>query len=111
MVALPRIIAKRWPGAGVDVLVNNAGLGRNNAALFDGSTASWVEMISTNVLGVCMCTREALKVGSLCVLLKLRRPPRSCMRHLSDAAVPGTLWYSNFTCHAVCFYSCCHHPV
>ena len=62
MVALPRIIVKRWPGAGIDVLVNNAGLGRNNAALWDGSTASWVEMISTNVLGVCMCTREALKV-------------------------------------------------
>ena len=65
MVALPRIIVKRWPGAGVDVLVNNAGLGRNNAALWDGSTASWVEMISTNVLGVCMCTREALKVRLL----------------------------------------------
>jgi NAD(P)-dependent dehydrogenase (short-subunit alcohol dehydrogenase family) len=62
VVALPRIIAKRWPGAGIDVLVNNAGLGRNNAALWDGSTASWVEMISTNVLGVCMCTREVLKV-------------------------------------------------
>ena len=61
-MALPRIIVKRWPGSGVDVLVNNAGLGRNNAALWDGSTASWVEMISTNVLGVCMCTREALKV-------------------------------------------------
>ena len=73
MVALPRIIVKRWPGAGIDVMVNNAGLGRNNAALWDGSTASWVEMISTNVLGVCMCTREALKVSPsniccLCVL-------------------------------------------
>ena len=63
-MALPRIIVKRWPGSGVDVLVNNVGLGRNNAALWDGSTASWVEMISTNVLGVCMCTREALKVLS-----------------------------------------------
>ena len=63
VVALPRIIVKRWPGAGIDVLVNNAGLGRNNAGLWDGSTASWVEMISTNVLGVCMCTREALKVS------------------------------------------------
>lgn len=61
-MALPRIILKRWPGAGVEVLVNNAGLGRNNAALWDGSTASWVEMISTNVLGVCMCTREAIQV-------------------------------------------------
>lgn len=23
--ALPRIVAKRWPGSGIDVLVNNAG--------------------------------------------------------------------------------------
>ena len=69
MVALPRIIVKRWPGAGVDILVNNAGLGRNNASLWEGSTASWVEMISTNVLGVCMCTREVLQV----------RPPHSHM--------------------------------
>ncbi len=66
VVALPRIIVKRWPGAGIDALVNNAGLGRNNAALWDGSTGSWVEMISTNVLGVCMCTREALKVSLSC---------------------------------------------
>ncbi len=65
MVALPRIIAKRWPGAGVDVLVNNAGMARNNAGLWDGATASWVEMISTNVLGVCMCTREALQARAL----------------------------------------------
>eukprot|EP00884_Botryococcus_braunii_P022818 jgi/Botrbrau1/921/Bobra.0167s0034.1 len=61
VVALPRIIVKRWPEAGVDVLVNNAGLGRNNAHLLDGSTASWVEMISTNVLGLCMCSREAVQ--------------------------------------------------
>ena len=69
MVALPRIIVKRWPGAGISVLVNNAGLGRNNAALWDGSTGSWVEMISTNVLGVCMCTREALKVSRCCSIM------------------------------------------
>ncbi len=62
MVALPRIIVKRWPDAGVDILINNAGLGRNNASLWEGSTASWVEMISINVLGVCMCTREAIQV-------------------------------------------------
>ena len=62
VVALPRIIVKRWPDAGVDILINNAGLGRNNASLWEGSTASWVEMISINVLGVCMCTREAIQV-------------------------------------------------
>ena len=48
------------------ILVNNAGLGRNNAHLFDGNTASWVEMVSTNVLGVCMCAREAVQVGPWC---------------------------------------------
>lgn len=61
VVALPRIVVKRWPGAGIDILVNNAGMGRSNASLFDGKTSSWVEMISTNVLGPCMCTREALQ--------------------------------------------------
>ncbi|KAK9798951.1 hypothetical protein WJX73_008977 [Symbiochloris irregularis] len=61
VVALPRIIVKRWPEAGIDVLVNNAGLGRDNAALCSGSTASWVEMVSTNVLGLCMATREAVQ--------------------------------------------------
>ena len=48
------------------ILVNNAGLGRNNAHLFDGNTASWVEMVSTNVLGVCMCAREAVQVSPGC---------------------------------------------
>ena len=62
MIALPRIIVKRWRDAGVDILVNNAGMGRNDAGLFDGNTASWVEMVSTNTLGVCMCTREAVQV-------------------------------------------------
>lgn len=65
VVALPRIILKRWPEAGIDVLINNAGLARDNAALCSGSTASWVEMISTNVLGLCMCTREAVQARLL----------------------------------------------
>lgn len=63
MIALPRIIVKRWRDAGVDILVNNAGMGRNDASLIDGNTASWVEMVSTNTLGVCMCTREAVQVS------------------------------------------------
>lgn len=62
VIALPRIIVKRWRDAGVDILVNNAGMGRNDASLMDGNTASWVEMVSTNTLGVCMCTREAVQV-------------------------------------------------
>ncbi|KAL3144314.1 hypothetical protein ABBQ32_004076 [Trebouxia sp. C0010 RCD-2024] len=61
VIALPRIIVKRWREAGVDILVNNAGMGRDDASLMDGNTASWVEMVSTNTLGVCMCTREAVQ--------------------------------------------------
>lgn len=63
VIALPRIIVKRWRDAGVDILVNNAGMGRDDASLMDGNTASWVEMVSTNTLGVCMCTREAVQVS------------------------------------------------
>ena len=60
VLALPRIISKRWPGSGIDVLVNNAAVGRSDGALVGGSTAAWVEMVSTNILGLSMCTREAV---------------------------------------------------
>ena len=63
VATLPKIVAKRWPGLGIDVLVNNAGMSRNDGSLFEGSVSSWVEMLSTNVLGTCMCTREVLQVG------------------------------------------------
>ena len=79
VVALPKIVAKRWPDAGIDILINNAGLSRNNARLFDGDTTSWVEMLSTNVLGVCMCTREVIQVccweGPLTSTSKMMRFP------------------------------------
>ena len=45
---------------GVDVLVNNAGLGRA-APLSSGATESWREMLEVNVLGLCIATREAIK--------------------------------------------------
>lgn len=62
--ALPRIVAKRWPETpGVDVLVNNASVSKENGSLLDGSTDSWMEMIGANVLGVSMCSREIIKVG------------------------------------------------
>src|SRR5262245_6169182 len=44
---------------GVDVLVNNAGLGRA-APLSSGTTESWREMLEVNVLGLCIATREAI---------------------------------------------------
>jgi len=34
---------------------------RNDASLFDGNTASWVEMVSTNILGNAMATRMAVQ--------------------------------------------------
>ena len=45
---------------GVDVLVNNAGLGRS-APLSSGPSEAWREMLEVNVLGLCIATREAIK--------------------------------------------------
>jgi 17beta-estradiol 17-dehydrogenase / 3beta-hydroxysteroid 3-dehydrogenase len=45
---------------GVDVLVNNAGLGRA-APLGSAPTALWREMLEVNVLGLCIATREAVQ--------------------------------------------------
>jgi NADP-dependent 3-hydroxy acid dehydrogenase YdfG len=44
---------------GVDVLVNNAGLG-HNTGLVEGETEKWREMLELNVLALSVCTREAL---------------------------------------------------
>ncbi len=45
---------------GVDVLVNNAGLGRA-APHTRGATDDWREMLELNVLALCICTREAIR--------------------------------------------------
>ncbi|KAK5638858.1 hypothetical protein RI129_013153 [Pyrocoelia pectoralis] len=44
----------------VHILVNNAGL-RKPTNLIEGSTEMWKEMFDTNVLGLCIATREAVK--------------------------------------------------
>jgi len=44
---------------GVDVLVNNAGLGLS-APISGGSTESWRTMLEVNVLALCIATREAI---------------------------------------------------
>jgi NADP-dependent 3-hydroxy acid dehydrogenase YdfG len=44
---------------GVDILVNNAGLG-HNAPLMSGATEDWQDMLNVNVLGLAVCTREAV---------------------------------------------------
>jgi len=45
---------------GVDMLVNNAGLGRA-APLSSSPTEPWREMLEVNVLGLCIATREAIR--------------------------------------------------
>jgi 3-hydroxy acid dehydrogenase / malonic semialdehyde reductase len=44
----------------VDVLVNNAGLGRGMDKLWEGDPAGWDEMVDTNVKGLLYVTRAAL---------------------------------------------------
>ena len=51
-------VRSQW--GGVDVLVNNAGLG-HDAPLTSGETESWREMLEVNVLGLCIFTREAVQ--------------------------------------------------
>lgn len=45
----------------VDVCVNNAGLS-HNAPLLSGKTEDWRHMLEVNVLGLCICTRESVKL-------------------------------------------------
>lgn len=45
---------------GVDICINNAGLG-NKGSLCDGDTDVWRNMLNVNVLGLSICTREAIK--------------------------------------------------
>ena len=47
----------RWEG--LDILINNAGLGRK-ASFHDGATEDWREMLEVNVLALTVACREAL---------------------------------------------------
>ncbi|MGK7933725.1 MAG: SDR family NAD(P)-dependent oxidoreductase [Microcystaceae cyanobacterium] len=57
---LPFFAKIRSTWGGVDVLINNAGLGHREP-LMTGNTESWREMLDINVLALCICTREAIK--------------------------------------------------
>ena len=52
--------AIRTAWGGVDVLINNAGMGHKES-LMDGNTEAWREMLEVNVLALCICTREAVQ--------------------------------------------------
>jgi len=41
--------------------INNAGLA-HQASLMNGETKQWKEMLDVNVMGLCICTREACKL-------------------------------------------------
>ena len=53
-------MAEKLRGAGTDVLVNNAGLGRGVDRLWEGDPAGWDEMVDTNVKGLLYVTRAVL---------------------------------------------------
>ncbi|KAK8729135.1 hypothetical protein OTU49_008644 [Cherax quadricarinatus] len=44
---------------GVDVCINNAGMSHNKS-LLEGTPQEWREMLDINVVGLCLCTREAV---------------------------------------------------
>ncbi|XP_044271282.1 farnesol dehydrogenase-like [Tribolium madens] len=46
----------------VHILINNAGTSRPSASLTEGKTEDWKTVLDLNVLGLCIATREAVKV-------------------------------------------------
>lgn len=44
---------------GVDVCINNAGMSHNHS-LLEGTPEEWREMLNTNVVGLCLITKEAV---------------------------------------------------
>ncbi|KAF5288871.1 hypothetical protein FQA39_LY03750 [Lamprigera yunnana] len=45
----------------IHILINNAGIGRVTS-LIDGKTELWKDVLDTNVMGLCVATREGVKV-------------------------------------------------
>ncbi|MEX2381720.1 MAG: SDR family NAD(P)-dependent oxidoreductase [Opitutales bacterium] len=81
-------LRERWGGC--DALINNAGLGHKTSVM-EGETGAWREMLEVNVLGLLICTREALSDMR-------RRENAGHVIHLSSMAghrvPPGTGVYS-----------------
>jgi NADP-dependent 3-hydroxy acid dehydrogenase YdfG len=87
-------IRESW--GGVDLMINNAGLGRRSP-LCSGSTEHWREMLEVNVLALCICTREAVQdmkargdrghVVHIASMASHRVPPNSGVYSASKYAV------------------------
>ncbi len=87
-------VRKAW--GGVDVLVNNAGLG-HMAPLLSGATEQWRDTLEVNVLALSICTREAVSdmrrrgddghVVHISSMASHRVPPGSGMYSASKYAV------------------------
>jgi guanylate kinase len=58
--ALPRIVAKRWPGAHISFVVNRDDGPKLDASLLSGSHQDWVEAVNTGILGTALVVREAV---------------------------------------------------
>jgi NAD(P)-dependent dehydrogenase (short-subunit alcohol dehydrogenase family) len=56
---LMSMAVKTFAGRPVSILVNAAGMKAPDGSLMAGKSKSWIEMLSTNVLAVAMCSREA----------------------------------------------------
>ena len=46
----------------VHILINNAGIGSGGKYLLEGKTEDWKAIFDVNVLGLCIATREAVKI-------------------------------------------------
>lgn len=89
--AIPALFSRiREEWQGVDVLINNAGLG-HETPLIGGNPEKWREMLDVNVLALCACTSEA-------VLDMQRRGVAGHVVHVSSMAAhrvpPGSGVYS-----------------
>lgn len=74
----------------LDILINNAGLGYKES-LTSGTTAKWRETLDVNVIALCICTREAIK------LMRRLRDDQGHVVHISSMSghrVPGSGMYS-----------------
>lgn len=79
-------VRQQW--GGVDVLINNAGLGHKEP-LMTGKTEAWRDMLEVNVLALCICTREAIR--DMCDRREYRNYPGHIIHISSMSAhrVPG----------------------